>query len=899
LKSVVKKIILAIFIFLLNKNLQASSCIPSGTTVTLTRQSEVDSFPINYPGCDVVEGELIISGNDILNIDSLIGIKRMYYMQIYNTSLLNLDGLDNLERVYHTLNIESNQSLINLNALQRLDSLIALRINFNNSLQNLYGFSSLSVVRDLDIFYNNSLRNLQGLNSVKFINNFNLSDNPLINNLQGLDSVYLINSMYINNNRMLLDFTGLSSLTKLYTLSITNNENIINLNGFQRLGELDNFSVTRNSSLLNFEGFDNITNTNQHCYISDNPSLTSFQGLNNWRYMETGLLVISNNSSIINLYGLNNLEKTGGLLIQNNNKLKNLQGIEQLSNMSSSVSGNTIIIQSNPELCSINELNSNLNANRIQTFSIVNNPNLSCCKKIDEIFTNSNRVLDINISNNAPGCNDTTEIRTITTQNCCSTKYTFLKDTICQGETVIFDNKILTTTGTYYDTIIANGNDSIIILELKVYNKSYTIQTKNLCIGQSFTLSNGNVITTNGTYKDTIPNVCDSIIEYQLNFVNNITTSLNANVCKGKTYTLPKGKIVAIAGIYKDTLQSSFGCDSIITTNLTVTNPIPYTNTISICSGKTYTLPNGNIVKATGIYRDTIIKPNTCDSIVITNLTVNPYLQSTQTASICLGKSFTLPSGRNVNQSGIYKDTIKNLNGCDSIITTNLTIANPIANNINVSICNGQTHTLPNGRKVSTTGVYTDTIKKINTCDSIVVTNLNVFPNTFNISLNPIDTIEAGNSIELKPFYSNQIATSWNWTPTQNLSCTTCENPIVTPIQTTQYIVNAIAPNGCEDTAMTTIVVRQTNVYIPDAFSPNNDGVNDVLKVFVVNPKIFSLKIYNRYGELVFENNDVNSKWNGTYKGENCEVDTYSFILDVTQQNGKQTHQQGIVLLVR
>ena len=197
-----------------------------------------------------------------------------------------------------------------------------------------------------------------------------------------------------------------------------------------------------------------------------------------------------------------------------------------------------------------------------------------------------------------------------------------------------------------------------------------------------------------------------------------------------------------------------------------------------------------------------------------------------------------------------------------------------------------KTLTVPNGPQTFNASNYS-------------VHNLNVFPNTFNISLNPIDSIEAGNSIELKPSYSNQIAASWNWTPTSNLSCTTCENPIGTPTQTTQYIVNVMAQNGCEDTAMTTIVVRQTNVYIPDAFSPNNDGVNDLLKVFVVNPKTYSLKIYNRYGELVFESNDVNSKWNGTYKGENCEVDTYSFILDVTQHNGKQTHQQGIVLLVR
>jgi hypothetical protein len=110
-------------------------------------------------------------------------------------------------------------------------------------------------------------------------------------------------------------------------------------------------------------------------------------------------------------------------------------------------------------------------------------------------------------------------------------------------------------------------------------------------------------------------------------------------------------------------------------------------------------VPNGNIVSTAGVYYDTIKAPNTCDSIVITNLTVTPYLQSAQTSTVCLGKSFVLPGGRSVSQNGIYKDTIRNNFGCDSIITTNLTITNPIPFTNTVAICDGQSYTLPNGNK--------------------------------------------------------------------------------------------------------------------------------------------------------------------------------------------------------
>ncbi|MBK6276484.1 MAG: hypothetical protein IPF58_18155 [Saprospirales bacterium] len=253
---------------------------------------------------------------------------------------------------------------------------------------------------------------------------------------------------------------------------------------------------------------------------------------------------------------------------------------------------------------------------------------------MDTILRNNPTLSGIYISNNAPGCNDTTEIRTITTQNCCSTKYTLLKDTICNGEQVIFNSQILKIQVLITILLLVMENDSIVILELIVFNKSYQIKTLNFCIGQSFTLSNGRTITATGIYKDTIPNFCDSINEYRLNFLNNIIVNQNATICQGKTYTLPKGNIVQTTGIYKDTLRSAFTCDSIVITNLTVTKPIPFVNNATICKGKNYVLPNGNSVNNTGTYYDTIRKPNTCDSIVITNLSVNPYLIITNSNNI-------------------------------------------------------------------------------------------------------------------------------------------------------------------------------------------------------------------------------------------------------------------------
>lgn len=893
MKSVVKNLILTIFIFLLNKNLQASSCTPYGTDVTLTRQSEIDSFPINYPGCDVVEGSLTISGNDIVNLNGLSSLNYIRYLEIkYNSNLTNLNGLNNLDSS-EIIKIDSNFSLISLYGLNSLRFCQDLEIKYNVLLKNLTGLDRLETIkRSIVLNENISMKDLQGLFKIKYIGHLNVYNNDSILDLNGLNTLFNIQTIQIHENHSITNLNGLNNIKILTDYNyIANNSNLISLDGLNNLDSVDMLGIINNSKLENINALHKLKKVSNIFYITYNDSLKNLSGLELLKYAYHISLI--GNESLKDLKGLSALSEVSSMNVAENTSLQNLDGLQSLNKV-----GLYLNVFNNQTLNSLNGLNPLVLIKN--KFEVYNNPILRCCLLAKAII-NNNPTATITISNNDIGCSSVPEVIALTPSSTCCIP-TLNKDTIqiCQGTIYKVGTHIYSTAGIYKDTFhIAAGCDSIIITNLIVRPKSYQILPKNLCIGQSFTLSNGKVITTNGIYKDTIPNVCDSIIEYRLTFLNNINTSVNASICKGKAYTLPKGNIVSTSGVYKDTLLASFGCDSIITTNLTITNPIPFNNNVTICIGKSYTLPNGNIVKTAGIYRDTITKPNICDSIIITNLTVNPYLQSTQAVSICLGKSYTLPNGRSVNQTGIYKDTTQNSNGCDSIITTNLIVNNPVANHINVSICEGQTYTLPNGKQVNFTGVYTDTIKKINTCDSVVITHLDVFPNTFNISLHPIDTIDVGNSITLNPLYTNQHAISWNWISTSSLSCTTCENPIATPSQTTIYTVNAKAFDGCEDSATTTIAVRQTEIYMPNAFSPNNDGINDYLDVFAVNLKNFSLKIYNRYGELVFQSNDVQIKWNGMHKGENCAVDNYNFVLDATQQNGKKIHQQGVVLLVR
>ena len=144
-------------------------------------------------------------------------------------------------------------------------------------------------------------------------------------------------------------------------------------------------------------------------------------------------------------------------------------------------------------------------------------------------------------------------------------------DTICSGDSVLFNGNYYKNPGTYnanFTTI--HGCDSIITLNLTVKPNTTASISPTAC--GSYTTPSGQVLTTSGTYYDTIPNSfgCDSIITINLTINNNTTASISPTACG--SYTTPSGQVLTTSGTYYDTIPNSFGCDSIITINLTVVN---------------------------------------------------------------------------------------------------------------------------------------------------------------------------------------------------------------------------------------------------------------------------------------------------------------------------------------
>lgn len=167
--------------------------------------------------------------------------------------------------------------------------------------------------------------------------------------------------------------------------------------------------------------------------------------------------------------------------------------------------------------------------------------------------------------------------------------------------------------------------------------------------------------------------------------------------------------------------------------------------------------------------------------------------------------------------------------------------------------------------------------------------------------LDPIDvSINVNNKVQLNARNFGVTGTQYSWTPFYNLNSSTIANPIATLNKQEEYRVEMKTPAGCVtvDTVLTRVHADKS-IYVPNAFSPNGDGINDVLKVKLVGfSKLNNFVIYNRYRWFLFSTNDVNKGWNGT-SWYRLEAGTYYWSVSATDMNGQIVQKTGSVLLMK
>ncbi|MEJ7735837.1 MAG: PKD domain-containing protein [Chitinophagaceae bacterium] len=166
--------------------------------------------------------------------------------------------------------------------------------------------------------------------------------------------------------------------------------------------------------------------------------------------------------------------------------------------------------------------------------------------------------------------------------------------------------------------------------------------------------------------------------------------------------------------------------------------------------------------------------------------------------------------------------------------------------------------------------------------------------------------IPIGTGINLPVRYSENVV-NYNWTPVKDLSCTNCPNPFASPKRTTRYTVNVSDSNGCQNTRSLTVTVvcNNKNYFVPNTFTPNGDGSNDVFFPRGSNiDRIQSMRIFNRFGEMIFERrnfqaNNPSEGWNGFYKGKQAQADVYIYTIEFICENNTIIPYTGNISLIR
>jgi YVTN family beta-propeller protein len=314
-----------------------------------------------------------------------------------------------------------------------------------------------------------------------------------------------------------------------------------------------------------------------------------------------------------------------------------------------------------------------------------------------------------------------------------------------------------------------------------------------------------------------------------------ITANNPQTICNSGSYII-NGHTYSVAGTYHDTLIAIHGCDSIVTTNLTVNPVYAFTENHSICNGETYNWHGVDYTTA-NTYTANYTSIHGCDSIYTLHLTVNPVYAFTENHSICNGDIYNW-HGTDYSTANTYTANYTSIHGCDSIYTLHLTVNPVYAFSENQSICNGETYNW-HGVDYTTANTYTANYTSINGCDSVY---------TLNLTVNSVDT---SLSVSDPVITANASGATYQW-----LDCNNALAPIAgetsqsyTATANGNYAV-AITQGACTDTSscVQILSIGISSIQWEGIFIYPNPATNNIT---IESPQLAVIEITNIQGQLI------------------------------------------------
>ena len=467
----------------------------------------------------------------------------------------------------------------------------------------------------------------------------------------------------------------------------------------------------------------------------------------------------------------------------------------------------------------------------------------------------------------------------------------------------------VTITGTNLSAATSVTVGSTALTNLNITN---TVITGTLAAGSS----SGIVTVTNGacgSASSTTPFVVNTA-PVPVNLGIQSICALGSYSFGGISYTTP--------GTYYDTATSVVtGCDSITTVTLVV-NPLIYkTTSATICANSSYSF-GGNVYATAGTYIDTATSLVTgCDSFTTLTLSVTPIIYQTIRDTICANGSFSF-GGNIYSTAGTYTDTTNSVvTGCDSITILDLVVTIPSAPSVSANksvLCPGDSTQIC----VSSSGLtsyiwstgdispciysktigstsYTITVTDGNGCTAVGTSLISLSSDTIIIDTTSgsASCNQATGFIAVNPSGgSGGYLYAWSGGKT---------SATIDSLVAGIYQVTVSDNAGCSATMSYTIANDSSNcetslVVFPNAFTPNGDGMNDVFTV-AYTPDIdhYQMRIYDRWGQTVYESLDITQGWDGTYRGNPEPMGVYIWFAQYgfTDKPGTEAKTGSITLI--
>ncbi|MFO0477761.1 MAG: gliding motility-associated C-terminal domain-containing protein [Bacteroidota bacterium] len=457
-----------------------------------------------------------------------------------------------------------------------------------------------------------------------------------------------------------------------------------------------------------------------------------------------------------------------------------------------------------------------------------------------------------------------------------------------------------------------------------------SINSATICSGNSATITvNGatnyswspSIGLSSSSGSTVICNITSNTIYTVIGATNGCTSTVNSSITVNSSPTISVNNPTICAGETTSIVAS--GAISYTWNSGATTVSISVSPTISII----YTISGTNSNGCVSSNQSTVsvIQNPIITSSVVSNVLCNGQSTGSITLQVSNAQTYTWSPNVSSNNTalnlnaGIYTCTISS--GVNCVISQSFTVTEPTiltstftSTNTSCNYCDGAIsfttsggtgdnylyNWLPNGLNQNNNlnlcaGVYSITVKDLNNCSNIYT--INILPSTgATATVTTVDNeIKLGTSTQLNS--GNGI--NYSWYPTNNLSCIDCSNPLASPTEDIVYCVEITDVLGCKDTACVEIRIECGNVYIPTAFSPNNDGHNDVLCVYGNCITQMKLQIFDRWGILVFESEDSKICWDGKYKGVSVNSGVFVYDFNATTKNRNTINKKGNITVVK